>query len=271
LVCLSLFAIVLAHEFGHALACRQVGGKADQIILWLFGGVAYVSPPQRPGALLWSLAAGPLVNVALIPILTIGLILLGGSPSIDNDESNMYAVFLNNVWLINLGLLIFNMMPVYPLDGGQILRSLLWFAIGRADSLMVASTIGIIGVAGLLGLVVLLFFTSSNPRPAIWLGLMATFILVNCWGGLMHARALSRLAKIPRRNGFACPSCKAAPPLGPVWRCGSCRQSFDTFATGAACPFCGAQYSVTHCFECGEASPISQWQLNPGLPTPGQQ
>src|SRR5246500_2655304 len=69
LVYLCLFGIVVLHEFGHALACRQVGGRADQIILWPFGGVAYVDPPPRPGATLWSIAAGPLVNVALIPTL----------------------------------------------------------------------------------------------------------------------------------------------------------------------------------------------------------
>jgi Zn-dependent protease len=66
---LALFMIVLLHEFGHALACRQVGGTANQIVLWPLGGVAYVNPPQRPGATLWSIAAGPLVNVALLPVL----------------------------------------------------------------------------------------------------------------------------------------------------------------------------------------------------------
>src|SRR5664279_3803090 len=66
---LSLFAIVLIHEFGHQLACRQVGGKTHDIVLWPLGGVAYVSPPQRPGAQLWSIAAGPLVNLVLIPVL----------------------------------------------------------------------------------------------------------------------------------------------------------------------------------------------------------
>src|SRR4029077_15369398 len=74
---LSLFGIVTVHEFGHALACRQVGGHANQIILWPFGGVAFVGPPQRPGPILWSIAAGPLVNVALIPLFG-GLILLTG-------------------------------------------------------------------------------------------------------------------------------------------------------------------------------------------------
>ena len=58
---LALFLIVMLHEFGHALACRQVGGMSDQIVLWPLGGVAYVNPPQRPGATLWSIAAGPLV------------------------------------------------------------------------------------------------------------------------------------------------------------------------------------------------------------------
>src|SRR5690242_2247075 len=58
----ALFLIVLLHEYGHALACRQVGGTADQIVLWPMGGVAYVDPPPRPGATLWSIAAGPLVN-----------------------------------------------------------------------------------------------------------------------------------------------------------------------------------------------------------------
>src|SRR5664279_596691 len=72
---LSLFLIVLMHEFGHQLACRQVGGQTHDIILWPLGGVAYVSPPQRPGAQLWSIAAGPLVNVALFPIFSVAVFL----------------------------------------------------------------------------------------------------------------------------------------------------------------------------------------------------
>lgn len=65
---LALFLIVLTHEFGHAMACRKVGGNADHILLWPFGGVAYVNPPQRPGAMLWSIAAGPLKCWASSPM-----------------------------------------------------------------------------------------------------------------------------------------------------------------------------------------------------------
>jgi len=252
----ALFMIVLMHEFGHSLACRSVGGQANQIVLWPLGGVAYVSPPQRPGAMLWSIAAGPLVNVMLFPLLTL-LALLTGALHWDVElPSNL--LFIRSIWLTNLVLLIFNMLPIYPLDGGQILRSLLWFAVGRARSLMVSSVIGFVGVAALLGLAVL--------GRSVWLGILAAFILLNCWGGLLQARALARAAKAARHDGFACPACKTAPPVGDFWLCGKCRKPFDTFATRAVCPHCGEQFGVTRCLDCGDTRPISEW-IVPRFPT----
>ena len=56
---LALFVIVMLHEFGHVLACRQVGGRANRIVLRPLGGIIYVQPPQRPGATLWSITAAP--------------------------------------------------------------------------------------------------------------------------------------------------------------------------------------------------------------------
>src|SRR5438046_2817975 len=94
---LALFAIVLMHEFGHALACRQVGGKADQIVLWPLGGVAYVAPPPRPGATLWSIAAGPLVNVVLLGPLTI-LWVLSQSPGWVETMPNACGLF-QAIWV----------------------------------------------------------------------------------------------------------------------------------------------------------------------------
>src|SRR5205085_1007406 len=158
---LSLFVIVLLHEYGHALACRQVGGRANQIVLWPLGGVAYVDPPPRPGATLWSIAAGPLVNLVLLPILSM-LGFLSRSLGWAQATPNGHA-FLRAVWFINLGLLIFNMLPIYPLDGGQIVRSLLWFVVGRARSLMLAAIIGFIGVAG--------FILLALWMHSVWFGL----------------------------------------------------------------------------------------------------
>jgi len=254
---LALFLIVMLHEFGHALACRQVGGTANQIVLWPLGGVAYVNPPPRPGATLWSIAAGPLVNVVLLPVLSILGILsrsLGWAEAMPNAHALLRAV-----WSINLILLIFNMLPIYPLDGGQILRSLLWFVLGRARSLMVATIIGFLGVAGFIILAVWVH--------SVWFGVLAVFMLMNCWGGLRHAQALSRFAKLPRRDGFACPRCKTAPPVGDFWKCGQCGQLFDTFQTRAVCPHCAAQFTVTKCLDCGGVHPMSEW-IVPALVAP---
>jgi Zn-dependent protease len=246
---LALFAIVLMHEFGHALACRQVGGVANRIVLWPLGGVAYVDPPPRPGATLWSIAAGPLVNVALLPVFW-GLLYLSRPLGWAQTMPNFHAL-LRAIWWIDIGLLAFNILPIYPLDGGQILRSLLWFPLGRARSLMAATVLGFVGIAGFIGLAIWL--------QSAWLGVLAIFMLLNCWAGLKHARALLKIAKLPRRDGFACPRCRALPPIGNYWKCSQCQQPFDTFQTGAACPHCGSRFPVTRCVDCGGSHPMSEW------------
>jgi Zn-dependent protease len=246
---LSLFLIVLLHEFGHSLACRSVGGSANQIVLWPLGGVAYVAPPSRPGATLWSIAAGPLVNVVLLPLFTVVVWwsrLQGWA-----DTLPILDKYVQAVWLTNAVLLGFNLLPIYPLDGGQILRSLLWFVVGRAKSLLVTTIIGFVGVAAMIALAV---FAQS-----IWIGIMAGFILLNCWGGLKQAQALVRLEKMPRHQGYACPSCRTAPPIGEFWLCGHCRKPFDSFVTHAGCPHCGAQFGATNCTNCGEVKPFNEW------------
>lgn len=246
---LALFLIVLLHEFGHALACRQVGGVANQIVLWPLGGVAYVNPPQRPGAFLWSIAAGPLVNVALVPILKIMGTLMR-SQGLTQEMPNAFLL-LRSVAYINLGLLFFNILPIYPLDGGQILRSLLWYPMGRARSLMAATVIGFLGVIGMIVLAVRI--------QSAWFGILAAFILMNCWRGLQQARALLRLAKLPRHGGYFCPSCKTPPPMGDYWRCSKCAKPFDTFQSQAVCPNCSTQFATTGCLDCGRAHPLQEW------------
>ena len=94
---------------------------------------------------------------------------------------------------------------------------------------------------------------------SVWLGVLSVFVLTNCWSGFQQARALSRLAKLPRREGFACPWCKASPPLGNFWKCSQCEQAFDTFQTQAACPHCATRYPVTGCLDCRKAYPMNEW------------
>jgi len=182
----ALFAIVTLHEFGHALACRSVGGQAENIVLWPLGGLAFVKPPDRPGAVLWSIAAGPLVNVALVPI-TVGPALLlvdpapvaQGLPATGGD----LPTFLVLIAAMNLVILAFNLLPIYPLDGGQILQSILWFFLGKAKSLKIVAYIGLGGAAGLAGAAV--FFGD------LILVFIAAFIAWQAYNGLRLAKALA--------------------------------------------------------------------------------
>ncbi len=186
---LLLFGIVLMHEFGHALACRQVGGQAEHIVLWPFGGIAFVRPPARPGAELWSIVAGPLVNAVLLPVLWLLHTYAGQAGWADTMPDVYQLIRMTNY--INIALLIFNLLPIYPLDGGQILRALLWFPLGRILSLQIAVVVGFLG-GGLLGLYAL--YTSS-----IWLGILTLFLLSQAGTGWRHAQALRVEAEESRR------------------------------------------------------------------------
>ncbi|MBS0631589.1 MAG: M50 family metallopeptidase [Verrucomicrobia bacterium] len=245
----ALMLFVLMHEFGHSTACRSVGGQADQIVLWPLGGVAYVNPPQRPGATLWSIAAGPLVNVVLVPVL-FGLLLW-----VDRTEWVQQVPdagrFFYTIYLINFGLLIFNLLPMYPLDGGQILRSVLWYPLGRARSLMVATIIGLVGGVAFLGY--------AFYRQSLWNGVMAFFLLSICWRGLQEAKAIRKVEQLPRHDGFACPECHTPPPAGPYWRCRACSQPFDPFTTNGTCPHCATVSEITFCPNCGAGKPLRSW------------
>jgi len=245
---LSVFAMVTLHEFGHALACRSTGGHAERIVLWPLGGLALVNPPQRPAATLWSVAAGPLVNVALIPVLIAAAAIARAAGVQPGSDPAHFLYWLTGM---NVVLLAFNLLPSYPLDGGQVLRSLLWFVVGRARSLVAVAVIGFLGAAGLALLAV--------AKASFWFGLLAAFMAFSCWRALQNGRALLRLERLPRRPAVACPACGAAPPLGALWKCGRCGTAFDTFETGATCPSCGARFAATRCVDCGAYSPIEGW------------
>jgi Zn-dependent protease len=186
---LAVFALVLTHEFGHALACRSVGGQANRIVLWPLGGVAFVQPPPRPGAVLWSIAAGPLVNVVLAPLLLVLAMVadMYGRNGLPADLVDLaYAAFA-----INLILLIFNILPIYPLDGGQIVQAMLWFFIGYARSLRATAAVGF--VVAVIGGAVALY------HREVWFVLLALFIGFRAYHGYRVACAI---AAMQRRQSY---------------------------------------------------------------------
>jgi len=241
---LSLFAIVLLHEFGHALACRSVGGKADRIVLWPLGGIAYVLPPPRPGALLWSIAAGPLVNLVLFVPSLLAWRLTEGAVSADLTKYFQALVF------INAGLFIFNCLPVYPLDGGQMLRAVLWFFVGRSKSLLYASLFGLVGAVAFAGIGI---YFKNFIIVAI-----AVFGAMRSWAAARGARALEALLAAPVHADAACPACAESPPQGLFWCC-ACGAGMDVFQM-PLCTTCNRLSLTPMCPHCGQSHPVERWQ-----------
>jgi Zn-dependent protease len=248
---LTLFGIVLVHEFGHSLACRQVGGIANQIVLWPLGGVAYVNPPARPGAYLWSIVAGPLVNVILVPVTLIPCVLFVGLRGLQEPLSD-FQEFVFAITIMNFALLVFNLLPIYPLDGGQIVRALLWFLMGPARSLMAVTLVGTVvgGVAVILALL----------AQRWWLTALAIFAVMRSITGFQLSRRMMKPLNVPKREGFACPSCDMAPPQGDFWKCSRCQTLFDIFLRNGTCPSCGGTFTVTQCLNCGQRHLIDAWR-----------
>jgi Zn-dependent protease len=245
----AVFGIVLLHEFGHALACRSVGGQANRIVLWPLGGVALVAPPPRPGAYLWSLVAGPLVNVLLLPP-TIGLVVLshaaGWGQTMPDVDHLLFALAV-----INSLMLLFNLLPIYPLDGGQIVQSLLWFVIGRGQSLLVVTAVSLVTAASLLIVTLVVGWW--------WVSAICAFAVLASLAGLRRAGALLRLQAAPRNAEAVCPSCGAAPPVGDFWLCGACRERFDVFEHDGTCPDCDTAQPGALCLECGRRRHYADW------------
>jgi stage IV sporulation protein FB len=120
---LLLFCCVLLHEFGHALAGRRYGIRTPDITLLPIGGVArMLAIPDKPTQEFVIAVAGPAVNVAIAAILAPVLYFTGGVFSGPLTDTRL---LLHNLLLVNLGLVAFNMIPAFPMDGGRVLRSLL--------------------------------------------------------------------------------------------------------------------------------------------------
>lgn len=186
----TLFGIVLLHEYGHCIACRRVGGEADEILLWPLGGLASCSPPNTWTAHFWTTAGGPLVNVALFPVFAAAVLLMTGgslgavwfnpfdpgtglSAAVYDIDSPVVVAAVVLAWacyFTNWVLLAFNvLLPVYPLDGGRLLHAILWRQMGRDRATSIAAKIGL-GGAITLGIAGLVFSVFTFVGVAIFAG-----------------------------------------------------------------------------------------------------
>jgi Zn-dependent protease len=134
-----LFASVLLHEFGHCFAARAVGGDADDILMWPLGGLATVQVPHTARAHFITTVCGPLVNVVLCLMTGSVMMGCGAMPPLNPFSSEpVWAAGPVPPWLdyvvmgfeVNWMLFLFNLIPAFPMDGGRMLRSLLWGPVG---------------------------------------------------------------------------------------------------------------------------------------------
>jgi Zn-dependent protease len=121
---------VLLHEVGHAVMARLAGGEAHAIILWMFGGAAMCSAPATPGRQFAVAAAGPAVSLAIA-----AACLISNGITLDLDKAlgtgGVLSALLAFTARFNLMLVVFNLLPCYPMDGGRMLRAVLWPLVGR--------------------------------------------------------------------------------------------------------------------------------------------
>ncbi|GAB4209370.1 MAG: hypothetical protein OHK0022_40320 [Roseiflexaceae bacterium] len=165
-----VFGSVLLHELGHALAARWLGIGTHSIVLWPLGGFANLTrAPDRPLHDLLIAAAGPLVNLVLAGVaLLLGLLLGLGGPL-----PPVLSLVINGLLLGNLILAGFNLVPLYPLDGGRVARALLQMLIGRSRADAVMFGLSLLLLAGLA----VVAYRTGEPTLIIVLPLMLLSII----------------------------------------------------------------------------------------------
>jgi Zn-dependent protease len=165
-----LFASVLLHELAHSLVARARGMPVSSITLFIFGGSSNLEEePEKPGAEFYMAIVGPLTSLGLAGIFW------GLTQTVGNQESPL-AAMLNYLALINLILAAFNLIPGFPLDGGRVLRSIIWSATG---SLSKATNIAaMVGRFFGWGLVALGFFQllTGNFLGGLWMAFIGWFL-----------------------------------------------------------------------------------------------
>src|SRR6266540_954566 len=190
---LALFLCVVLHEYGHALTARKYGIRTRDITLYPIGGVARLERmPDKPIEELWVALMGPAVNVVIAAVLFAYLYLTQGRVPLNNLTAASGS-FLVRLLGINIILVLFNLIPAFPMDGGRVLRALLALRMDYVRATQVAANIGqglafVFGLIGILANPFLLFIAFF-----VWIGASQEASMVqmkNSIGGIPVTRAM---------------------------------------------------------------------------------
>ena len=191
-----LFACVLAHEFGHILAAKRYGIRTPEVTLWPIGGVASLERiPDNPREELVVAVAGPAVNVVIA-----GLIILSLGMALDTaamtELENPRASLMARLAAANIFLVVFNLIPAFPMDGGRVLRALLAMRMNHVEATRIAARIGqsaafLFALAGLF----------LNPMLIV----IGLFIYLSATAESQHVAFKDATLGLPVRAGMVSP------------------------------------------------------------------
>ena len=188
---LLLFLCVVLHEFGHAIAAKSYGINTPDITLLPIGGVARLERmPEEPKQELVIAIAGPTVNVIIAACL---YLVIGARGHVAPETAVQSGDMLIGLFQINVWLLLFNLLPAFPMDGGRVLRALLATRLSYARATQIAASVGqafafIFGFVGLIGIPGLM-----HPNP--FLIFIAFFVYI----GASQEAALAQMRDVSRR------------------------------------------------------------------------
>jgi Zn-dependent protease/CBS domain-containing protein len=195
---LLLFASILLHELGHALVARRRGVEIEEIDLWLLGGVARMKQePERGRDELAFAAAGPAVTAVIAALLTAVRFAVPA-------RYDVARALVDYELYVNVAVLVFNLLPAFPLDGGRIVRAALWIRIGdhdaataRAASLGRGFGVGMVALGALSAL--------GGEVGGIWLAFVGLFLLAAAGAESQHASLRARFGGTPIESLLAAP------------------------------------------------------------------
>ena len=193
---LALFACVVLHEFGHALTAKRFGVVTRDITLYPIGGISsFESMPEKPAHELLISLAGPAVNIIIASILWLYLRSSGSIPDLAamNDAQLAHLPFLFSLFLANMILAIFNLIPAFPMDGGRVFRAVLGFAMNKTTATRIAAA---------LGQFLAIIFVFLGFFYNFWLVFIGLFIYLGAAGESAFERTKAALAGLTVKDAL---------------------------------------------------------------------